>query len=251
MRSYTSFFLILISCIVVQCCLASPAHTTGIPEGTTYYRISGEMCYDYFTNTFVGSYTVEGQMRVGLDWLNPSRVDYELWHFLTNPEGEAVLVNETDSGTFIDRMKEDGNYTPFFADLPCPSRMGLHTLTESVEAQYLGERYVLVDGKYIRTHCYCYTQAELYSIYRCEWYFEWDSGVLLRLFKSIEVNLLPVQWIEYSLENTTVSLTTTHPVTAFFTNQQATFFGILGAAIAVVLSFYLIIQRKVRRGEIA
>ncbi|MHA1132516.1 MAG: hypothetical protein ACTSQQ_17145 [Candidatus Helarchaeota archaeon] len=221
-----------------------------IPQGTTFYEISGEMCYDYFTNAFVGSYTVEGQLRVKLDWINPTKVDYEVWHYMVNPNSGMIIINETRSGSLINHMDADGNFTPFFTEIPCPMKENLYTMTESVEAYYMGERYIEFNGKFIRTHWYCYTLAELYAIYRCEWYFEWDSGILLHLVKSITVNLIPVQWIEYKLANTTLSLTEGHPINAFFVNQQANFYAGVGAAVIVSFLFFFLIQRKVQRDEI-
>ncbi|MFX1296439.1 MAG: hypothetical protein ACFFD2_16490 [Promethearchaeota archaeon] len=259
MRSQSPFFLIIFSFFVILSSLLlqvghaanfSPSSRAFQIECTTFYYISGEMCYDQQIGMFTGSYSVEGLLKATLTPKDPDTVEYNFWHLLINSEKDNILIDEEETGTLVDRAKPDGNYTPFFTDLPPSGPQFIHTLTETVEAHYLGMRYVNVNGHFVKTYYYCYIHAELQTIYRCEWFFEYETGILLQLSKSIEVNLIRVQWINYLVENTTISLTANHPISAFFSNQRANFFASVGAVIIVIFSFYYFIQKKVRRGKI-
>ncbi len=250
MRSLPLFSFAIILFSLSFCLIIPNGHTNSFSHTITYYQVSGEMCYDYFTNIFVGTYSIKGQMRVELIPYGPETVEFVSWHYLINDDSGTPILNEEEHGTLTNRMKSDGNFTAFFSTTPPPPIQQIYTLVETVEAQYIGLRYVNFKGQFIKTYFYCYTQADLHSIYRCEWYFDYDTGVLVRLVKSVEVNLIRVQWIEYSIKNTTLFLTGNHPVVAFFTNFRANFFAILGAVTMILFSFYYLIQKKAQRGEI-
>jgi len=115
-------------------------------------------------------------------------------------------------------------------------------------AHYEGERYLDMDGRSVRTFFYCYIVAEVQSILRFEWYFEATSGILLKFLKAIDLNFVRVQWEMYVVVNTTLTLTGTHPITAFFANIQTQFYAVVGALIITILGFYFLTQRKAPAG---
>jgi hypothetical protein len=96
----------------------------------------------------------------------------------------------------------------------------------------------------VRTFLYCYIVTEVQSILRFEWYFELTSGILLKFLKAIEINFVRVQWEAYVVINTTLTLTSTHPITALFTNIQTNFYAVVGALVIIILGFYFLTQRK-------
>jgi len=211
---------------------------------TTFYTISGELCYN---SEFMESYGVSGVVGVRLASLGTGKVQCEEWGYLQ--EGTQDPDSLVESVLVEDRKKSDGNYTLFYIDLPVNATIHINTLDKNALAQYCGERYVSIGAKSVRTSYYCYVVAEVQSILRFEWYFEWDSGILLKFTKSIAVNFARVQWLDYTVKNTTLYLAGTHPVTAFFANVQEHFFAGTGAVIGVILFYYILTRNKFQRSQ--
>ena len=231
----TLFFIFLAFFLCYTITLVQPAHAVTFSQVTTYYTISGELCYA--NGGFTGSQAISGELLVTLTPMTGNTVKCESTGYVE----ENLLVE--------DRQQADGNYTPFFINLPAQARINITTFTKNVVSQYVGDRYLEVEGKSVHTHFYCYIVNEIQSILRFEWYFEYGSGILLKFFKAIDLNFVRVQWEEYMAVYTTRALTGAHPVTAFFTNIRENFFAIVGALVTVILCFYYLTQRKLQRGE--
>jgi len=243
MRLKLVIVCILCSCSILTC--LCPIHALGTSPTTTYYAITGELCYN--EGGFSGNYPVSGTLGVKLTSLTPETVRCERWGYIQEGSsssviGESVLVE--------DRQEPNGNYTLFFLDFSANATLRIGTMTKDVVAHYIGERYVKVGDTSVRTRHYCYVVNEVQSILRFEWDFEAMSGVLLKFSKSIEINFVRVQWEEYVVKNSTLTLTSAHPVAAFFTNFQENFYAGTGALIGILLLFYVLTQKKLQRSPI-
>ena len=246
-RSTPPFLLFLIITFTGLAIFVPTGHASQFPDTTTHYAISGQMCY--LDSQFTESFPVTGAMRVTLEPQGFGIVYYDLWYNITHGDTLGVYLDNAETGTLVHRCTVDGNFTLFYAEIPSPDTQPIHTFLETVDAHYLGERYLAVNGMHVRTHFFCYSVAEAQSILRFEWYFEWESGVLLRFYKSITVNFILVQWLDYMVKNTTLSLEGSHPVTAFFANFKENFYAIIGATITVIILFYYLVQKKVQRRD--
>jgi len=231
----TPFFLILAFFLFYTLIVIQGVHAVTFPQVTTYYIISGERCYG--SGGFTAPQAIKGELAVTLIPITGNTVKCESVGYLT------------ESLTVENRQQGDGNYTPFFINLPASSSINITTFAENVVAQCIGDRYVEVGGKSVYTYLYCYVVNAPQSILRFEWYFDSESGVLLRFYKSITLNFVTVQWEEYMMKNTTLELVGAHPITALFTNIQTDFVAIVGAVVIVILSFYFLTQKKLRQGE--
>ena len=228
----TLFFIFLAFFLCYTSTWVQPAHAVTFSKVTTYYTISGELCYG--DGGFTGNQVISGELAVTLTPITGNTVKCDSSGYL-----EESLVVEN-------RRQGDGNYTPFFINLPAKSVINITTFTKNVVAQYIGDRYLEVEGESVHTQFYCYVVNEIQSILRFEWYFEYESGILLKFFKAIEINFVRVQWEEYMVQNTTLLLEGTHPVTAFFTNIRETFFAVVGAVVTAILCFYFLTQKKLQ-----
>jgi len=221
-----------------------PAGAVSSTPATTFYMISGEMCYG--EGGFIGGYTISGKLGVRLTLFSPDTVRCETWGYLKEGESNNSMVMNV---ILTHRQESNGNYTLFFIDLPANATIHVNILDLNVVARYLGERYLSVGDKSVKTHYYCYVFNELQSILRFEWYFEAESGILLKFSKFIEVNFVKVQWLDYIVQNTTLSLAGTHPVSAFLANIRGDFFAGTGAIIAGLLFFYMLTLKKMQRSS--
>jgi hypothetical protein len=242
-RSIPLFFLL----ILWMGLFLQVGQSTSFSSVEVYYQITGEKCYE--GGVYAAGYAVGGTMRIKLTAQTASTVAYEFSYFLMKVVEEHVIDEGAEAGVLTSRMNPDGNFTCFFIDMPCPATQRLGTLTETVEAHSGGERFVMIAGHYVRTHYFCYTIQDPLSVsLRYEWYFAWDTGVLLQFTKSIEVNLVRVQWVDYKITNSTLALAGSHPITAFFTNIRPEFFAGVGAIFVVAILFLYLVQKKAKRG---
>lgn len=248
MRTSLSFLCIGLSLLLFFTLLGGVVQVgqaAQFPATTTYYAVTGEKCHDNLG--FTESYPVDGWMRVDLNPITTSQVSYDVRCLVTNPASGVVLENYTEADTTNNRVMSDGNSTLYFITLPTAPTQSLFTFLESVDAYYMGERYVAINGEFIRSHYFLHVLTVPQNILRCEWFFEWDTGVLLSFVKSIEANFIRVQWVEYKVTNTTLSLTGAHPVLAFLTNFRDNFYAVIGGIILAIVLFYFLIQKKVER----
>ena len=209
---------------------------------STDYIVRGELCYN--SHGYVARYPVVGEMHASLTSISSREVSFTFSYWLQHATSEQIFEQVSTSGLIVDRIQPDGNVTLLFIDLPCGTPQNFSTLTNNVLAHYQGERYVSVGGKEVKARYFCTAIADLQTVLRFEWYFEWKSGILLQFSKSIEQNLVRVQWLDHKAENTTLSLIGSHPVTALFANIQEWFYGGIGAGIIGVFLFYFLIQKK-------
>lgn len=212
---------------------------------STDYTVRGEFCYG--ANGYVSGYPVSGEMRSSLTVVSDSTVSFTFVHILTHAETGVEFEHDTKSGEIIDHLEPDGNDTLLFISFPLSKTQPLSTLSHTITAYYHGVRYVNLNGIHVPTHYFCIALADLQTVLRFEWYFEWNSGILLQFCKIIEQNLVRVQWLEYKVANTTLSLSGAHPVTAFFANIQEWFYGSLGAGIITIVLFHYLIQKKIQQ----
>jgi len=217
-------------------------------EVTTYYTISGEMCYNEIG--FVESYDISGEMMVNLKLLSSPTVECDYWYYENKLGSNHTIHEEDETILLVNRKQWDGNYTSFYIEFPTQSKIPIHNSYENVEASYMGKKYVFWNNQYISTYYYCFSVSELQNVLRCEWFFEETTGVLLRFIKSIEINFVRVQWVEYMVKNTTISLSGVHPITALFTNFRECFVGVGGAAVIIIFLFYYLIREKSQRGVV-
>lgn len=247
------FFFLISICFFSFLLINTPAKAT-VPFSSceNQYLIRGSLCYNDFTGTFVGSYSVAGWLGLKLTVTGPDTMYYEITHYIQNTETGSPITDSSETGVLSARMKSDGNYTEFLSSASMPSSQKMGTLSETVEAQALGIRYIQVDGEWVRTYAYLFVRAELTSIFRVLWFFDPETGVLLRLYKSIETNLFQVQWIEYLIEDTSLRLdVAAGPTQVFFANQLANIFASIGAVGASLICVFYLIQKKVGRAELA
>lgn len=223
------------------------AQSVGFTNVTSYYSVSGEICYSDFG--FVETYSVGGEMRVDLNKITNVVVNYDYSLLIHNLDADSIYQEGAGSGTLVNRLDLDMNYTLFFVSVQTPRTQFLPITNASVEVVRQGVRYVEVNGQHVKALYFCYSLTEMQNILRFEWYYEWNSGILLQFVKSIDINFLRVQWLDYRLKNTTLILTGEHPITVFFTNNQENFYAIVGAAIIVVILFYYLILQKVEPEE--
>jgi len=243
-RSIPLFFLFLMLWVGLS---VPRGHALNFSSVEVGYTITGEKCYD--AGVYHPSVAIHGEMRMALTVQSMIAVSYSFSYYIQNVAENRTIEERAESGVLLVRIKPDGNATCLFIELPSPATQLLDTFIDTVEAHHLGERFVLVAGHYVRAHYFCYTMQEPLSvILRYEWYFAWDSGVLLQFSKSIEVNLIQVQWVEYKITNSTLTLTGSHPITAFFTNLRAEFFAGVGAGLVVAIAFIYLVQKKAVRG---
>jgi hypothetical protein len=222
----------MVTYIPVQSTLSSPV--------TTGYSIVGERCYG--EGGFTSNVIIQGALMVTLTPLAGKSVQYTSTGYVIEGESSPQSIGETM--TLTNRRDAQGNFTGFFMELPRKALLNISTLSENVVAHYEGERYLDIDGRSVRTFLYCYIVTEVQSILRFEWYFELTSGILLKFLKAIEINFVRVQWEAYVVINTTLTLTSTHPITALFTNIQTNFYAVVGALVIIILGFYFLTQRK-------
>jgi hypothetical protein len=241
-RSYT---MILILFFFFPLLSQGGASQVGFTAVTMGYTVSGELCYDQ--GGFVESFPVLGEMRVTLDLLSLYLVEGECSCYINNTKSNTVYESVDRTDLYANRVDVEGNFSPFYIEFPLQESLEINTFHENVKAMYLGVRFVRFHGKYIKTHCYCYCMAELQNVLRCEWYFDYNAGVLLRFVKSVEMNFIRVQWIDYLVKNTTLSLPGSHPISAFFANYKESFYAVVGASIIVVMLFFILIQKKAGR----
>ncbi len=242
------FLLVTITFSLLSNFIIPVKATASLVSCENEYKIDGVLCYNDLAGAFVGSYSVEGRLELKLTPTGPDSMQYEITHYLKNVDADSTLIDASETGELSSRMKPDGNYTEFLSTMSHPTFQKLGTLSETVEAQGIGIRFIHFQGKWIRTQCYLFTRAELTSIFRCQWFFDPETGVLLRLYKSIEINLFKVQWIEYLIENTSLSFDmSAGPMDMIFTNQLSNIFATIGAiGVSLIFTFY-IIQKKAGR----
>ncbi len=234
----TLFFLIFLTLFLMITYIPVESHFTA--PVTTGYTIAGERCYG--EAGFTSNVIVRGALMVTLTPLAEASVQCASSGYISEGDSSPQAIGETTILT--DRRDAQGNFTGFFMEFPINPLLNVSTLSETVAAHYEGERYLDIAGQSVRTFFYCYVVTEVQSILRFEWYFEVTSGVLLKFLKAIEINFVRVQWEAYVVANTTLTLTGTHPITAFFTNIQTHFYAVVGALIITLLGFYFLTQRK-------
>ncbi len=244
MRIKTGTVLVVLMVITFLSYIPS-GWTASFAQVTTGYAVSGQICY--VEGGFINSYMVRGEMKIILTVQTASNIKYEESYYLRNDEG-ALLEQESRAGVFANRIDEAGNYTLTFVEMPIKEVQYLSTLTESVPAQYLGVRYLDMEGQWVQSQYYCYVVTSGQTVLRDEWWFDANTGTLLRFLKSIEMNFVRVQWVDYYVKNTTLSLEGVHPVTAFLGNVQETFFAVIGAVCVGIVLFYLLVQQKAGKG---
>jgi hypothetical protein len=225
----------------------SPVRGNLSSPATTGYLITGERCYG--EGGFTGNVAVQGALVVTLTPLSASSVQCASSGYISEGDSEPEPLGETK--VLTNRRDAEGNFTGFFMPFPVPTVLNVSTFQENVVAQYEGKRYLEIEGQSVRTFLYCYIVTEVQSILRYEWYFEASSGVLLKFLKAIEINFMRVQWESYEATNTTLTLTGTHPITAFFANIQTQFYAAIGALVITILGYYFLTQRKSSAGGAA
>lgn len=222
-----------------------PTNSIDSSNVTTYYNISGEICYG--EGGFVESYSITGELKVILKPISYNLIECENSYYINNTKSEITIDQGAETHLYENRRNADGNYTLFYIENPTPNLLKTNNFAENIEANYLGEYYTLFNGKYIKTHYFCYSIAEMQNILRYEWFYDTESGVLLRFIKSVETNFVRVQWTDYNIENTTLSFSNSHPITAIFTNFKEIFFAVIGSSISVGITFYYLVQKKAKR----